>query len=122
MNDRIKLAEAMGMTVAPITYEDVGSEVLVTTDPASTVLQMDEAEWDDFDPFEDANDCDALKCWLRDYGWHIEIRWQAHTNLCPAPAVYVEIWNEASEIHHRYDSDRGEPFTVATTALKVLEL
>jgi len=72
-------------------------------------------------PFTDANDCDALKMWLRDRGWHIEIRWQAHTNLCPAPAVYVEIWHEASEIHHRYDSDRGEPFTVSMAAIKVIE-
>ena len=73
-----------------------------------------------YDPFTDANDCEALKIWLQSYGWHIEIKWQAHTNLCPAPAVYVEIWHEASEIHHRYDTDRGESFAVATVALKVI--
>lgn len=114
MIDRIKLAEAMfpEWTISSNIHGDSimwhGKDREGKTTRATP------------DPFTDANDCDLLKQWLCDRGWHIEIKRQAHTSLCPAPAVYVEIWHEISEIHHRFDSDGGESYTVARAALKVL--
>ena len=52
----ILLAEAMGMTVAPVTLEDVGAPFLVTTDPAQTTSDRLAAEWVEFNPLSDAND------------------------------------------------------------------
>ena len=78
------------------------------------------------DPFTDANDCDALKKYMQSQGWHIEIGWQhlnenAHSDsYLPAPAIYVEIWHCGTEQHERYDTDRGEPYTVAACACLAL--
>ncbi len=80
----------------------------------------------DFNPFTDANDCDALKQFMQSQGWAIDIDWQhlnenAHSDsYCPAPAIYVEIWHCGTEQHERYDTDRGEPYTVAATVCKCL--
>ena len=78
------------------------------------------------DPFTDANDCDALKKYMQSQGWHIQIGWQhlnenAHSDsYLPAPAIYVEIWHCGTEQHERYDTDRGEPYTVAACACLAL--
>lgn len=54
--DKIRLAEAMDMIVAPISLEDVGGPFLVTTDPAQTTSDQLVAEWAEFEPLTNAND------------------------------------------------------------------
>ena len=66
--DKIKLAEAMDLIVAPISLEDVGGPFLVTTDSAQTTSDQLVAEWVEFEPFTDANDDYAVLEWIRSQG------------------------------------------------------
>lgn len=72
------------------------------------------------DPFTSADDANALKEFLRDKGWIIEIKWQGLTEDCPHPAVYVELWREDTEQHERSDSF-SECDAVSRSFLKTLE-
>ena len=60
MTDSIKLAKAMGLT----TYKD-GERILV--------IVHHRPNDGNFDPFTDANDCEALIVFLNEQGWEIEI-------------------------------------------------
>ena len=63
--DKIRLAKAMDMIVAPISLEDVGGSFLVTTDPVQTTSDQLVAEWVEFEPFTDANDDYAVLEFIR---------------------------------------------------------
>ena len=111
MNDQIQLAGAMGMTVAPITLEDVGGPFLVTTAPAQTTSDQLAAEWIEFNPFTDANDDYAVLEWMREktpsIGTHI--KWASDD----------EGWVFFNELHlHKVDYKIGD---YARAALKALE-
>lgn len=65
---RIKLAEAMGWTVAPITLEDCGAPFTVYKG-AVDKSEYDDVEWTvGWDPFTDANDDYAVLEWMRGVG------------------------------------------------------
>lgn len=127
MNEaRIKLAEAMGWkyqkpygTYSGPIYGKLPAGGGVWTKPDGSFTNR-------FNPFTDANDCDMLKQFMQSQGWVIDIDWQplnenmGRASYCPAPAIYVEIWHSETEHHERFDTDRGEPYTVAATVCKCL--
>ena len=64
-SDKIKLAEAMGLIVAPISLEDCGGPFLVTAQKIVTSSDALEAEWVEWNPFTDANDDYAVLEWAK---------------------------------------------------------
>jgi hypothetical protein len=78
MNEaRIKLAKAMGWTVAPITLEDCGGPFLV----CHGAFSEDNDDWHSFNPFTDANDCEALIRWLNEQGWIVNVDWSSEHSV-----------------------------------------
>ena len=91
MNDRIKLAEAMG-------WERTKYDRWLSPDRK---MRCEEPP----DPFTDANDCEALIEFLNSKGWQVEVHWQFTDDESLAAGAYVHIWNRFSEVHERSDID-----------------
>ena len=87
MSDRIKLAKAMGIPER----RHYGVSHTVSNQQ--------------FDPFTDANDCEALIKHLNSLGWQVEVHWQFTNDKKLAAGCFVHIWNRDSEEHHRLDLD-----------------
>jgi hypothetical protein len=71
-------------------------------------------------PYESADDCEAVVRKLLSLGWHYEERRQPTDDPEMAAGIWLHIWHRDSEIHHRWDGDvdlRGEG--VCELALKV---
>jgi len=110
----IRLAEWMGWVH---TYDD--KPVGMIMDPPDGWWLSPDGGWSvtlDFDPYEDANDCEALISKLTSMGWNVEIYHGTYTQdvrdedpdhiYINGYRVFVHIWNIDTEEHHRKDMDQ----------------
>ena len=85
-----------------------------------------------FNPYEDANDCEALISKLTSMGWNVEIYHGTYTQdvrdedpdhiYINGYRVFVHIWNIDTEEHHRKDMDQDSwKQGVCELALKVID-
>ena len=126
MNDRIKLAEAMGWTHIHMKHVKMDGKSYPfgcpTADQYSDGVVRKQYKEQIPDPFTDANDCEALIYWLNSIGWFVDIDWQITNDERMAAGAYVHIWHKDSEIHHRTDIDVDRwKEGLCRLALKVLE-
>ncbi len=119
MDNRIKLAEAMGWKRGEVhTVAVMGAPISAQrwTDPDGN----DRAPSSLPDPFTDANDCEALIRWLNENGYRVRID---HRRLS---AQFVEIWRAGTtnwKFGRLYDAVEHNDWKtgVCKLALKVIE-
>ena len=122
MNDRIKLAEAMGWkwdkSTRPRAFEGYPNWCCWIR-PSGGEFRFSPEDMPD--PFTDANDCETLITHLNEQGWQVEVHWQHCNDEQLAAGAYIHIWNRDSEIHERTDIDVDRwKEGVCKLALKVL--
>jgi len=127
VNDRIKLAEAMGWNPGWVNGwkdKEQGKPANIWSPPnfeGSCWHGVDELP----DPFTDANDTEALIRWLNERGYWVEIHWQPDKDEfgeTMAAGAYVHIWHRDTEQHARQDYDRERwKECVCDLALKAIQ-
>ena len=113
----IRLAEWMGWVH---TYDD--KPVGMIMDPPDGWWLSPDGGWSvtlDFDPYEDANDCEALIERLRYCGHEVEFRFKEHSRDF-AGVVFIHIWNLDTEMHERGDYDNWKQ-GIAELTLRIID-
>ena len=72
-----------------------------------------------FNPYEDANDCEALIERLRYCGHEVEFRFKEHSRDF-AGVVFIHIWNLDTEMHERGDYDNWKQ-GIAELTLRIID-